>query len=47
MVGHGFEGAGGRGIDHKGERCIYLEGPAICQEGRCSNCMIHKKRQVR
>ena len=30
---------------HRGSPCIYPEGPSTCQEGKCSNCMIHKKHQ--
>ena len=30
---------------HKGNPCIYSEGPSTCQEGECSKCRIHKKHQ--
>ena len=30
---------------HKGQRCIYPNGPATCQEGHCSECWIPLKEE--
>jgi len=31
-------------VNHKGGRCVYPDGPQICQEGDCGGCAIHKRR---
>jgi len=32
-------------VNHKGSRCVYPDGPQICQEGDCSDCAVHKRHQ--